>query len=130
MKTLRLTRIAANSKHGTFGVLTIDGSPLCVTLEPYWRSNKRDISCIPTGSYDCEHFSSSKHPNTYIVKNVEGRSNILFHVGNTINDTSGCLLLGSVFSSNSIKSSRVAFNRFITMVGDVKGFKLIITEVF
>jgi hypothetical protein len=134
MKTVRITRVGGSPEHGTFGILTIDGMPECVTLEDYWRSNSKNVSCIPTGQYVCKRYVSSNHPNTFEVTNVEGRSHILFHSGNTHADTEGCILLGSrignLGSSKAILESRLAFRNFINSIGDDYSFNLIITESF
>ena len=129
---VRITRIAASPKDGTFGVLTMDGEPVCVTLEDYDRSNATSISCIPTGSYTCERYSSAKYPDTYEITNVEGRSYILFHKGNTDDDTSGCILLGSHFGylgdRKAVLGSTAAFKEFMKKLEGVNYFNLVIQE--
>lgn len=132
MKFVRLTRISSHPEYGTFGVLTIDGLPQCVTLEDYKRDNKHNISCIPTGQYICKRYHSQKHPNTFEVTNVEGRSYILFHIGNTHKDTEGCILLGSRFGEinkyKAIIDSTNAFKDFMEVMKDEDEFILTISE--
>lgn len=85
--------------NGTFGMLTMKDDnnaiqQLCMTCELPWRNNEPSISCIPEGTYDCIPHSSDKFPNTWEVTGVRGRTEILFHAGNTIKDTHGCILVG------------------------------------
>ena len=115
---------------GTFGVLLIDGEPFCLTLENPWLDNVRNVSCIPEGLYHCSRYSSNKHPNTFIVNNVNNRSYILFHIGNTIKDTDGCILLGSEFGIDSnILYSKRAFDRWIYRLTGVLDFNLRIRSI-
>ena len=108
---LTLTRVRAES-HGTYG--TIYGPGYCaMTLELPWNNNRRNISCVPTGQYLLEPFSSDAHPDTYKLwtmshQEVPGRTDILIHVGNTINDTAGCVLVGYGLGTSGITSSRLA----------------------
>lgn len=66
-------------------------------LERPWLDNKSNVSCIPPGNYEVEHWNSEKHPNSFHVKNVKDRSYILIHSGNYYSDTQGCLILGAMF---------------------------------
>ncbi len=59
MKTLTLTRVAEGSS-GTFGVLIDEGIPFALTLEPPWKNNEKNISCIPMGEYECADTNSVK----------------------------------------------------------------------
>ena len=78
------------------------------TLELPWRDNARGVSSIPDGWYEIERRVSSlttvqRHGGwTWEVKNVPGRSGILFHAGNTTRDTRGCILIGkTIFNDPS-----------------------------
>jgi hypothetical protein len=93
---LQILRIAQTSK-ATLGVLTIDGMPRFVTLEPPWLDNKQNISAIPEGNYKIERVQSPRFGNTFEVKAVPNRSAILFHAGNRPEDTQGCILVGTRF---------------------------------
>ena len=84
---------------GTFGVMTYRDRPLCVTCENPWFGNKRNISCIPNGEYDCIPFTGTRYKNVWILENVKNRSAILIHQGNTIKDTDGCILVGNSFGT-------------------------------
>lgn len=93
---ITLTRSLLRS-NGTFGVLSDDKGPLCVTLELPWKDNQRAISCVPPGLYHCARHDSRAHPNTWELWGVPDRADILLHTGNTILDTRGCILVGNSF---------------------------------
>lgn len=95
---LYIERTISNNK-GTFGNVTFENDdhavePMGVCCEP---GPDGEHPCIPVGVYDCVPHDSADHPNTYEVQNVEGRTGILLHVGNTIRDTKGCILPGMTF---------------------------------
>ncbi|MGE4503818.1 MAG: DUF5675 family protein [Desulfovibrionaceae bacterium] len=79
---------------GVFGVLRVDGSLRCMTLEPPDRGNQPDVSCIPAGSYACHRRESARFGQTWEITGVPGRTDILFHAGNLASDSRGCVLLG------------------------------------
>ena len=108
MKTITLQRIIQSTpeRSGTFmdtrgmwGVLIDNDTsiPFAVTLEQPWRDNLPFISCIPADSYICSHYTSRRFPNTYKIEGVMGRTNILLHKGNWIDDTAGCIMVAEKF---------------------------------
>lgn len=105
-----LTRVCSSEK-GTFGVLTKDNIPLCVTCEDPWNDNERGISCIPEGTYNCIPHSGPQFKNVWLLENVPGRSAILIHAGNSIADTRGCILVGKYFIGPAIAESRLALQQ-------------------
>jgi hypothetical protein len=91
---------------GTFGTLEASYSSTsftCVTLEPPWYDNRRNVSCIPAGKYRCSRLESPSKGSRYQVLNVPGRDAILFHTGNWAgderaglkSDSEGCIMLGT-----------------------------------
>lgn len=64
------------------------------TIEPPWQDNKPYESCIPEGVYQVEMSDSPKYGRALEIKGVPGRTDILFHVGNKVKDTAGCILPG------------------------------------
>lgn len=133
MKILELIRLETNIHEGTRGVLRIDKELFCITLELPWKMNRRNISCIPTGQYELFPYESPRFGNTFSLTNVPNRSNILFHYGNTIQDTSGCILLGerlgTINGNRAILNSRKTFIEFMKLVGN-KQAHLTILELF
>jgi len=101
---------------GTRGVLLHDGKPVCVTLELPDLQNKRNISCIPTGFYDVNRYSSSVHGMCLFIRHVPDRSSILIHSGNTLADTRGCILVGQGFENDAIINSRKALSNLLTLI--------------
>lgn len=103
------------SPEGTFGVLRCDKSVLCLTLELRDLENRQNVSSIPRQQYDVARVVSPKFGETFEVLDVPGRSNVLFHAGNTAADTKGCILLGtswgSVGGQRAVLGSREAFGR-------------------
>lgn len=110
---LTLKRIS-QSENGTFGVLLKNNIPLCVTLEDPWNDNKKNISCIPNGTYKAFSYNGTKYKNVWILDNVEDRYAILIHQGNTIQDTRGCILVGQRYGElddkPAVLGSRLALN--------------------
>lgn len=129
--TIVLVRVG-QSERGTFGVLRHGQIPFAVTLEEPWRDNERLISCIPVGSYLCERVQSPKFGNTFEVKGVQDRSHILFHKGNTLDDTQGCILVAEEFSGTfdhpMIVSSERGFKEFLSLLDGRHNFTLVVTE--
>ena len=123
------------SVHGTFGFMQLDNF-VFFTLEEEWKDNLPNESCIPANTYEI-HLSKYHRGGymTYEVMNVPGRSRILFHAGNTEEDTKGCILLGlqlGVFTvpvdeetglrakKLAVLKSRAAFKRFMAYMNDAK----------
>ena len=78
----------------TDGVLYAPGYR-AMTLEPPWKDNQDDVSCIPPGTYAVEPFDSPDHPDTFQIMGVPDRDDILIHIGNVWGDTNGCILAGT-----------------------------------
>lgn len=112
------------SDEGVYGVLIWNHRPLCVTLEPPWRNNVKNKSCIPCGNYILSASSSANHPLCYRVADVPGRTGILIHAGNTLSDTKGCILVGESFSDSGLKNSKLALNHLHSLLPPVLTLKL------
>lgn len=101
MIELKLTRKKHTDKQ-TIGIMEVYKYNLFMcsfaTLEQEWNNNETSNSCIPKGFYIVEHYSSAKHPDTFIVKDTEPRTYILIHKGNYNTHTEGCILIGYVHS--------------------------------
>lgn len=127
MELVTLKRLSHNSE-GTCGVLLFNQAPVILTLENPWLENVRNISCIPTGLYECKKYSSKRIPQTFQVTNVRERTSILFHKGNTQDDSRGCILTGTKFGTLNGKlavlESREAFRKFRKLVCDWDKFLL------
>jgi len=112
-----LTRLST-SKAGTHGVLSVNGQVMFVTLERPWVDNRPNVSCIPAGRYNVRmRYSPRFKRKLYEIEGVEGRSDILIHPGNTVEDTSGCILLGEKREGTSVLNSRRAVESLHKQLG-------------
>lgn len=94
METLIIQR-GPSGDGGTPGALLRNGSHLCFTMELPWKGNQRRISSIPEGKYPVRKRFSIKYGHHWHLQDVPGRDMILIHIGNTIRDIEGCILVGS-----------------------------------
>ncbi len=101
----------------TLGEMYLDGKLVCYTLELPDKGNKRNVSCIPAGTYNCEPWNSKKFPNTFHVENVNGRTAILIHKGNSTKDTSGCILVGLTQRAGWVGDSKKAMAALNKAIG-------------
>jgi hypothetical protein len=127
-----IIRRIAFTEFGTFGVILEGGIPFALTLERPWLDNKRNVSCIPAGHYTCKRFHSEKHPNTFEVQDVDNRTGILFHTGNLMEHSAGCILIGETFDpykgQPAILSSAKGFDEFMSKLEGEIEFELIIQD--
>lgn len=138
-----LTRFA-ESKWGTMGRLEAPEYDLSLyTLEDEWRDNARNVSRIPHGVYGCKRTIYHRYGyETFEVTGVPNRSRILFHPGNTEEDTAGCILLGKTYgpietvdeetgypvTKMALYNSRPAFREFMAALEGVDEFDLEIID--
>lgn len=130
MKQLQLLRLT----NETLGTLSCDNKPLCLTLEPPWRNNQQDVSCIPPGQYLCKRINSPKFGQTFEVLNVPNRTHILCgHWGNFVRDTEGCIIFGEGFRQHNdelmLIHSKRAFATFRKYLFGVDMFNLVISNL-
>lgn len=128
-----VTIVRLDATHdGIFGKMLIDNKPFVYTLE-------HSALKIPPGHYLCTFVNSNKNgdgdPETedvYEITEVDGRTNIQIHVGNTIKDTTGCICLGmkrgDLGGKAAVLNSRDAVNEFHKAM-DKKDFLLSIYDV-
>jgi hypothetical protein len=120
---------------GVFGKLfNDDGSIDLHTLEHSYpcADGLSFLAKIPTGVYTCirgvHQLKGMSHPFETFEIIVPGHTDLLFHVGNTNEDTSGCVLLGvQRFLSQEILQSRIAFNLFMEVMRYVDSFELTVS---
>ena len=121
------------SDQGSVGVLRMDGKAFCCTLEPPDRDNRQNISCIPIGTYTVRRVNSPRFGNTFEITNVPGRSHVLFHPGNRVKDTKGCVIVGQYFGKlkgdRAVLNSGKTFGAFLKALADLDEFPLEIREV-
>jgi hypothetical protein len=130
MPDLLLKRVD-HREWGTYGVLIGPDGPFIVTLELPWRDNAQRVSAIPAGVYVCQRVQSPRFGNTFEVTGVPNRSKILFHGGNSTEDTLGCILTGTTFDpvggmngKNGVTGSKMAWDELMDMQRGVDRFIL------
>ena len=131
--TVRLVRVEESSQ-GTFGVLIVCSQSFCVTLEPSNWINEENISSIPAQQYQCMKIRSSRFGETFEIVDVPNRSHVLFHAGNVLKHTTGCILLGQYFGElygdRAVRNSGRTFKKFMDIMKDIDIFNLTIKEVY
>ena len=99
-----LKLITFGTNLATMGKLyTEDGELICSTFELPDRRNAVNVSCIPAGEYPLKMIVSPKYGPVYKVHDVPGRTDILIHTGNTVDDTLGCILPGCAYGLLDVK---------------------------
>jgi len=115
---------------GTFGVIhKTTGEPFALTGELPYNGNRKNISCIPSGVYDCHLYQSPKYSKTYQVMAVPNRTHILFHKGNIPTEHSrGCIIIGEQFEplngKMAITHSGKGFQEFMDYLEGDSNFEL------
>jgi len=134
LPVLELIRLEEHSLFGTFGVLKINKSVFCVTLEQPDRENIQNRSSIPAQQYECCKFNSPTFGKTYKIMGVPGRTNVFFHAGNLVKHTKGCIILAQYFGklkgNRAVLNSGNTFENFINIMKPYEVFHLTIKEVF
>jgi hypothetical protein len=127
----------------TISNVYIDGIYVCKGLEDEHRDKKvMHETRIPEGTYKVELRTFGTHHEKYKVKfddhegmlwvkDVPGFQHILIHIGNTDEDTSGCLLVGEKADEvkGTISNSTIAYRKFYSKILTAlkKGEKVTIT---
>ncbi|HBD11001.1 MAG TPA: hypothetical protein DCZ13_02570 [Porticoccaceae bacterium] len=112
----------AYTEMGTFGRLVLPSGREVYTCERPWLANRESVSCIPEGVYTIrarlsnvvKRTSGGKYAKGWEVQSVPGRSYIMIHPGNTMDDVEGCILVGSslgyVKGKWAVLNSRATFD--------------------
>ena len=113
------------TENSTIGELFINGERFCDTLENPWLNNQRNISCIPEGQYKVRlrlpRESATRDYLHLLVQDVPNRDYILFHIGNTAKDTSGCILVGQGSEQDVVYNSQLAMDLVIKEILNLGG---------
>lgn len=116
-----------DTQHGMFGELYIVDKRICYILEPPWKDNQENMSCIPTGSYIVAPHWSPRFGNVFKVHGVPKRTEILIHAGNRVKETHGCIMPGLERTSCTVKYSIKALDKLKNLIGE-SGCVLTITK--
>jgi len=104
------------------------------SCEPIWINNEENVSCIPEGKYIVKLIDHPRRKKVWEIQDVPDRTEIYFHVGNTIANTTGCVLLGKGLNYSregklwSIYPSGKAMKEFMEYMGDDKEFHLTVKQ--
>ena len=113
------------TENSTIGELFINGERFCDTLENPWLNNQRNISCIPAGQYKVRlrlpRESATRDYLHLLVQDVPNRDYILFHIGNTAKDTSGCILVGQGSEQDVVYNSQLSMDLVIKEILNLGG---------
>ena len=118
---ITLTRIARRKTY-TIGRLAIDGEYICDTLEPTWRDigwgrpGKKIAgkTAIPEGRYPVVVTFSPRFQRWLpLLLHVSLFESIRIHAGNTMNDTTGCILPGLNKKKGQVIDSRIWEHRIV-----------------
>lgn len=133
MHQVKIIRVEESFRFGTFGVVLIDTTAFCVSLEPRDEENASNISSIPAQQYLCSIVDSPKYGLVYEILNVPGRTHCLWHAGNVVENTEGCVIVARKFGL--LGERRAVLNSGDTLVQFMKimngeDFHLTIVEHF
>lgn len=122
MTTLILQRLPRGGAW-TPGELRLGSIKLCDTLEEHPDNNKKD-TCIPAGRYKLFIRPNAETRHDYDVielKDVPGRTNIQIHIGNTLANTEGCILVASGWSAPGVLAgnSSTTYHRLLDHVREL-----------
>lgn len=122
--TLYLKR-AFTGPFGTWGLFSFDNKcPICASLELPWEGNRTNESCIAPGIYDIEIILHPERGRCIRLEDKNGRAGVLIHPGNTILDSSGCILpgmgWGKYMNHRAVVKSREAMGLLLDMVDSQK----------
>jgi hypothetical protein len=119
---------------GTFGRLKFADFG-CYTIECPWKNNETNISCIPVGTYALDpnaRYNKGNYDCCEIL-DVENRSHILIHIGNTQKDIKGCIAVGSklgwVYLNWAVENSRNTFNQLMARAIDLQPTEIEIKNI-
>ena len=128
----------------TIGKLYVDGSYFCDTIEDKDRGlqqqlplsvnvakKKKGVTAIPVGRYrvtlaiKSPRFSQKRQYaacNGYLPRlvNVPAFDGVLIHIGNTANDTEGCILVGKNTQVGKVLESTQTFWKLYSILQDAK----------
>lgn len=134
---IEIKRTVKDKKY-TAGRMTVNGDYLCDTLEPAMCEPTANCTmpdtrgkAIPYGCYRITletvslRFSNNKSYSNIGYRlprllKVPGREGILIHPGNTVNDSTGCILVGKRGPNGVLYNSRKAFDRLYELMTEAR----------
>ena len=135
MKRAVLIRLKEDKKQTLGRLFLFDGLSVIfesTSLELANNDNQRNISCIPTGSYNVKSRNSKKYNDHFIIEDVPDRDFILIHPANFHTDLRGCIGIGKEFADinadnrQDITQSRATMKKLLQIAPE--GFNLIVLD--
>ena len=96
------------------GVLFV-GSLRLYTVERPWKDNVQFRSCIPVGTYKIKLITRPSGKLAFEIRDVMGRTHILIHPGNDVQDVVGCIAPGLTPFSDGVHNSRKAMDELLCL---------------
>jgi hypothetical protein len=131
---VEIIRLEESFRYGTFGVMKINKEVFCVTLEPPDIENTKNISSIPVQQYLCRRIISPKYGECFEIQNVPDRDHCLFHAGNVVEHTEGCVIVaehyGKLQEMRAVLNSGNTHKKFMKRLEGHNEFHLTIREVY
>jgi len=122
---MKLTLIRRPSANGsTIGQLSVDGDHECFTCEDVVRAGEKVYgkTAIPAGTYRVVITMSPRFKRRLpLLLDVPGFTGVRIHVGNTADDTEGCILPGRGVSGARVTQSVLAFNALFSKLDAAAG---------
>lgn len=102
----------------TLGELYINNHFFCFTLEDKVRDEKiKHETAIPAGKYEVViNFSERFKVLMPLLLNVPNYVGIRIHPGNSIADTSGCILVGSAIQQDKLLHSKATYQNLLIQI--------------
>jgi len=118
---ITVTRMTATSTR-TVSRMDIDGNPFCFILEDAIRETKiPSETCIPAGRYQVirryhgRFYENYKkrfgHNHVFEIVGIPNYSDVLYHIGNDIQDTRGCQLTAQDVSFETMGRPKIIVRR-------------------
>lgn len=115
-------------KDGCFSVLLWDGQPFAVSVEHTFENGH---PIIRSGWYVCKRDFYHKGGYETFEIPVLDHTRILFHKGNTEEDSRGCVLVAESFGvigkQTAVSDSRLGFGELMALTAGLKEFKMLVT---
>lgn len=115
---LKLTLTRTGKQEGfTTGVLHAGTEFLAHTLEPQRRDLQREAkvkgcTAVPEGTYQVRLQVSPRFKRLMpYLQDVPGFEGVMLHYGNRVSDSAGCILVGERAGHDTLKNSRITFER-------------------
>lgn len=140
---ITLTRFISSST-GTIGTLAINGKGKCFTLEDAYHAEKiLGHTRIPSGNYEIklrdEGGMTKKYANKFPelhrgmlwLQDVPNFEWVYIHIGNTVADTEGCILVGSSadIRKDFVGTSKLTYEGLYREITDVIDLERVMIQI-